>query len=268
MFVFLAILALLGMKRRWPVIVIALIIGAATATRATGVALVPAFAYHLWRMRAPSPLAGEGRGEGQSITPSPKALRLSTQDSALRTFAIALSCWGILAFTVYQWSAFDEPFAWARAHSHWRLFPDPSLGQKLLSLITLEPVWSMFLPDSPRYWAKWEWHDNPFFSLVLANPILFVFSVAVITIGALNRWLTAPEILLSAGLLLIPYGGRGYENLMLSTARFSAVVVPVYLVLGNVLSQVPNQLGVLLLTANSFFVSFYSAMFARGYQVF
>jgi hypothetical protein len=270
MFVFLAIVALLGMERRWPVILIALIIGAATATRATGVALVPALAYHIWRSRTPSPLAGEGRGEARPITPSPNSLQLSTHDSALGTglVAIPLCCWGILAFTVYQWSAFDEPFAWAKAHSYWGLFPDPGIGQKLVSLVTLEPVWSMFLSDSPRYWGRWDWHDNPFFSLVLGNPILFLFTGAMLLIGAAKRWLTGAEIILSAALLLIPYAGRGYENLMLSSGRFSAIVFPLYLVLGKVWSRTPNHVGVLLVAVSSFSLGIYSALFAWGYQLF
>jgi hypothetical protein len=267
-FVFLAILALLGMERRWPVILIALIIGAATATRATGVALVPAFAYHLWRRSktrppdpgearpiAPSPLAREGRGEGTVVFRQ-------------LPWALPLSCWGLLAFTAYQWSAFDEPLAWAKGHAHWRLFPDLGFAHKLQSLVTLEPVWSMLLPDSPRYWGKWEWHDNPFFSLVLANPILFLFTGALIVTGAAKRWLTGPEIILGIGLLLIPYGGRGYENLMLSTGRFCAVAFPVYIVLGKVLGRMPNHVGILLLTISSFLLNVYSGLFAKGYQLF
>ncbi len=228
MFVCLCILALLGMERRWPVVLIALLIGLATATRAAGVALVPPFALYLWQQ---SPSAGVFLAQ--------------------LLYALPLSCWGFLAFTGYQWSAFDEPFAWAKAHSHWKLFTTPAWPDKLQSLLTLEPVWSMFVASSPRYWAKWEWHENPVFSLLVANPILFVFTGALIVLGAKKHWLTGPETLLSLGLLLMPYWGRGYENSMLAMGRFCAAAVPLYLVVGKLSTRLPNCFAILLLTTST-----------------
>jgi hypothetical protein len=245
MFVCLTIAAMLSMERRWPVLVIATIIGAATATRAAGIALVPALLLHLWQRRT------------------------SVVDFATQTiYALPISCWGILAFTAYQWSAFEDPLAWAKAHSHWRLFTAPSWGDKLLSLVTLEPVWSMFLPDSPRYWGKWEWHGNPIFSLLLANPVLFIFTVAVILLGVCKRFLTGPEAILSTGLLGLAYVGRGYDNLMLSSGRFCAVVVPFYLIAGHCIGRLPPCIGTLLFVSAGFFLANYSGLFARGYQLF
>jgi hypothetical protein len=85
--------------------------------------------------------------------------------------------------------------------------------------------------------------------------------------GAYRRWLNAAELLLAAGLVAVSYGGRGYEMCMVSTARFTAVVFPVYLVLGNLFSRWPASLVAGLLAASSALVILYAALFAAGYPL-
>ena len=58
LFLFLTILCLYGMERRWPLVVIALLIGLTTAARLVGVALIPPFILHVCALRYPQSSPG------------------------------------------------------------------------------------------------------------------------------------------------------------------------------------------------------------------
>jgi hypothetical protein len=119
--------------------------------------------------------------------------------------------------------------AFAKTQENWRMRPAVPLYEKLV-LVTLEPVWSIFDPASPCYWARSPVEFSPFFSLHLANPIYWLLAIVLVIVGACKRWLTAYEVSLSAGLLLIPYVLRAHEMCMAGMGRFAAVVFPVYIV--------------------------------------
>jgi hypothetical protein len=76
------------------------------------------------------------------------------------------------------------------------------------------------------------------------------------------------EILLGLGLLVIPYVTRGYDNSMYSAGRFAIAVVPMYLVLGQLLSRCPAWLTALFAALGGFMLGAYTALFAAGYLVF
>jgi len=244
MFFFLAVAALLGMERKWPLLLIALTCGLATATRPVGVALTLPFLLNLWQ---------------RSDT-----WRAFAWQS---TLLLPICAWGILVYMAYQDAAFGEPLAFAKSQDYWSMTFLAETPPKLESLLTLEPIWGIFDPNSPRYWSKYEVHDNPLFSMWLANPLLFGLAVFLVVIGAAKGWTTSSELALALGLLLIPYVTRAHEMSMASAGRFIVVVPSVYLTLGQVLSRMSTPLVTALLAFSIFVTVAYAALFAAQYFV-
>jgi hypothetical protein len=244
LFVCLVLLILIGMERGWKLWSIIFVTGLATAARPVGVALVPLFVYYVWNKASTWPrfLAGA------ALTP--------------------LAFWGLAAYMIYQWQAFDDPLAFAKVQDFWRVIPKATFSAKLQSLLWLEPIWGAYTPSSPRFWANYDPQNNPLFSLIFANAIVFVLCVEFVLYGTLRGWISRSDCLLSAGLLLIPYATKGYENAMFSTARFTSVVVPMYLVLGRLLAVYPPWLTSLFLGIGAFLLGIYAALFAANYNVF
>jgi hypothetical protein len=245
-FVTLTLLVLLGIERRWPLWLIASLVGLATGTRPVGVALVAVFLLHLWNC-------------------SPNAKRFLVSCLSL----LPLSCWGLLAYVAFQFIAFDEPLAFAKTQDHWRLHaPAPSVAAKVESLLSLEPITGIFSPSSPRYWRYLDPDGDPFFSLVIANPILFVVSGLVVVFGALRRWLTRFEIVLSIGLLLIPYVTRGYDNSMASSGRFVAIIVPCHICVGRLTCDWPLPAKVSLAALTACYLGAFAGLYAVGHSIY
>ena len=244
MFLLVAIVSLYTMARRCPLPVIALAIGLVTAVRPVGVALLLPLAWHIGR---------ESKSRGQ----------------ALRRFVfiLPLACWGVLAYMAFQYWKFGQPFAFALTQADWRIRSPGTVGDEILSLLSWQPVWSVYVPNAWGYWRDYGGVQNPLFNLQFANPIYFVGTAALVALGAWKRWLTAEEVLLSAGLLLIPYVTRAYEMCMASQGRFAAVVFPAYIVIGELLARVPMVVAVSLLAASACLMAAYAALFAAGYPL-
>jgi hypothetical protein len=245
LFLFASILALYAMERRWPISAIACIVGFAGITRPVGLALLAPLALHLWQ-RWP--------WLSQFL---PRMLLYG-----------ALSCWGLLAYMGYQYAAFDEPCAFAQTQGHWRVRPPASLADKLLSLATFEPIWSVVDPASPCCWERYEPRMSPLFALSLANPIFFLIGWVLIVVGQGKQWISGYEFSFSIFVLLIPYLTRSYENCMLSMGRFTAVAFPIYLVLGHLLCRLPPGMAAALLVISGALLAIYAALFASGYPLF
>jgi hypothetical protein len=245
LFLLLMILVLYGTIRQWPLLVLAPLVGLATGTRVAGLAFLPPFLLHVWR-RSPSPRS--------------RLTRL-----ALLT---PLSCWGIAAFMVYTWSAFGRPLAFVEAHHWWRQRPAVPLADKLLDLAALEPIWSLLDPAAKLYWGKREDAGLGPFCYGLMDPFFFLVAAAAVLVGAFKRWLSAGEILLGVGLLLIAYVGRGHEMGMTSSARFGAVVFPAYLTMGQLLVRTRPLWATGILGMSAMLLGLYSALFTAWYRVF
>jgi hypothetical protein len=252
LFVLIAVIALYGMERRWPAPVLAVIVSLGAMVRPVGVALLGPLAMHLWTDFSPS--------VDRRKTIGTKLVRL--------TVYLALASSGLLAYMAYQWVAFDDPLAFAKTQEYWRVRPAVSLGEKISSLITLEPFWSVFDPSSPCYWGMHDRESNPLFSFHLANPIYFLFTVGLIALGACKHWLNAKEVVLAASLLFIPYVTRSHEMCMGGMGRFAAVAFPQYLVLGRLLCRLPAPAAALVLAFSAFLLGTYSALFAASYRLF
>jgi hypothetical protein len=245
MFLCLAVLACYAMLRRWPVAVIALIVGTATAIRSVSVALLFPLVWHIWTTSA--------------------SRRHAVRRSA---YIMPLACWGLLGFMLYQWQRFGTPLAFAINQKYHRARDFGTISDQVLSLLSWAPIRDAYDPTSPGYWQALYSSPNRLFSLEFANPIYFVAGVALIIIGAWKRWLTSCEIILAVPMLAISYFTRAYEMRMFSQSRFTTVVFPVYIVLGNILVRLPPPVACSLLVFSGFLLGAYAALFAAGYPFF
>jgi len=254
MLCFFILLALHGVARQWPIVWLALIAGAASGTRPVGIAVSMAL---VWFVVVRKPKGVESRFSLKS-----KLLSL--------LWLVPLSCWGLIAYSLFLWWKFDAPLAFAQTQEHWT-FPTPVHGtfwDKTWSLIRLEPIWGVYDPDSYRFWARGDTQNNPLFSCLFWNPIFYLFSWFLIILGWRTRWLTGPEIVLSLGLLLIPYVTRAYEMSMASHARFAAVVIPQYFVLGRLFAMMPPAIAGCVCGLMGLMLGLWTALFVAGYRFF
>lgn len=246
LFTFLMMLVMLGFQLKWPTLTLTLLVGTATATRATGVALAIPLAYHVWMTYRDSTWKLVSRG----------------------VFYGCLSCWGLFVWMAYQYVQFGTPFAFMQTQAHWGMRDPLPIGERVLSLLIGEPLWSVYVPSSPAYWARFEpTNVPPLFSLQFANPIFVVISVTLVIVGARNRWLNTHEVLLSAGLLFIPYVTHSYQTVMMAQGRYASVVIPVYLVMGRLLARCPQLIITLACAVCACVLVTYSMLFAAWYRI-
>jgi hypothetical protein len=242
MFLFLAILVLYGICRRWPAILVASVVGLATAVRPVGVCLLgPLYAY-LWR-------------------------RATSRTQAVRRAALytPIGCWGLLAYMAFLGFRFGQPFAFALTQRFHRMRPEGALADQVLALASWEPIRDVYDRSSLGYWQALHFVPSRLFSLEFANPIYLIGTAALVALGAWRRWLTRDELILAVPLLLIPYLTRAYEMRMLSQARFAAVVFPAYIVMAQLLARLPRIVAVSVLALFGFMMGTYAALFAAGY---
>ncbi len=241
-FVLLSLLVFYGLRRKWPLAVIASIVGLATAARSVGVALCVPLAFDVWRR------------EGFSWVLARKL-----------ALAMPLAVWGLAAYVGFLWLACGEPMAFVKTQSHWAFRPQESLGRQAVGLATLEPLWSVYQPSSPAWWGRFD--DDPIgpLSLEASNPAFFVLAVGLVAAGWLKRWLNPAELLFAGTLLLMAYLLRAFPTCMAGQGRFVGAVFPIYLVLGNLLARLPLPLAEVAYGLLAGSLAAYSAMFAAGH---
>jgi hypothetical protein len=278
LFILLTVIALHGMNRRWPASIIACIIGLATATRSVGIALLAPFVYHLWEISNTHVTSGRCISV-QSAARMTRLLRPTFEGATipqrLRQFVVSavlllpLACWGILAFMSYQRNVFMDPLAFAKAQSAWYVREMPgSVWSRCVGLVTLEPLRAVYSPTSPCYWAREAPADNAILNLHFMNPIFFVASTTLLVIGIWKQLLTRAELLLSAFLLLIPYVMQSGRMGMISQARFTSVIFPIYLVIGQILNSLPRVVAAYFICCSALLLAAYTAMFISWYWFF
>jgi hypothetical protein len=168
----------------------------------------------------------------------------------------------------YLASEFGDPFVFATTQAHYRNRVALEPLEKAIALAAGEPIWGVYDPASPAYWRRFASHPFPLLHLSFLNPILFLFALGCVIAGASRQWLTREEVLLSAGLLLIPYVTRAHEMCMASHARFAAVVFPAYIVVGNVLARMSIVSSGAIIAVLAAFMLAFSAMFSAGYPFY
>lgn len=239
---------LYGMARGWPLTVLAVLTGFVTCVRPVGVALTASFVWYVLTRPGPCP-----------------------RTKANRVLLLApLACWGLLAYMGHQWLAFGSPWAFAQTQGHWRFLApaNRSWPAKLWSLATLEPIWGVYVPGYRRYWGNTSDSSDPLFNLIFWNPILFMLADVLLLLGSWKRWLTGSELVLGAGLLMIPYLTRSYEMSMASHGRFAAVVVVNYLVIGRILGRFPSLYGTVYCVASTLFLFIFTTLYVGNYLIF
>jgi hypothetical protein len=212
---FLALL-MLGFVKRWSFLTLTLIAGAATGVRAVGVAASVAVLVHL------------------AMSDDPRRWRKGA-------LLAPVSVWGLFAFMIYQAADFGQPLAFLQAQRHWSVYAPEHCEPyaKALRLAIAEPVWGSYVPGSQRHWSRFNDDANPLLGSAFWNPALFVLAAVVVLLGSWKRLLTREEAILGLGLLAIPYVSRADEQSMLSHARFAAVALPMYVVIGHGLMKLP-----------------------------
>ena len=159
LFLLLCIVCLLGMTRRWPLFVTALIVGLATAVRPVGMGLLAPFVLHCLH---------------RSSTRWRFVLNIA--------YLVPVACW-YAGYALYQGMRFGDPFAFVKAQSHWGLSSVP-LSEKLTALLAFEPIWQVYDSGSPYFWAHRQPYPlHPLFCWTLVNPLYFVVSAILIIIG-------------------------------------------------------------------------------------
>jgi hypothetical protein len=246
LFFFLCLLTVHAFVRNWRSPIIAVIVGLATATRPVGIALLIPFALHVYRQVLP--------------------FRTGIRRSLVFVLLCLVACWGLLAYMLYQYVTFGDALAFAKTQAHWRI-RGGSLHDKAVALATLEPLWSVYLSGSDAYFARRPHSVGGLFNLQAANPIYFVVAVSLVVLGVRRKWLNEYEVLLSVGLITIPYVTRSYEMAMSSQGRFMAVVFPMYIVMGELLRRIPAPWQSLIIAPAAVLMAIYAALFAAGYVV-
>lgn len=244
-FLFLCVMTLYGMRRGWPLPFVAFLAGATTATRPVGVAvLVPVALYVLQHRR-----------------------RWSERLYGLVVF-LPLASWGLAAYMLFQHLTFGDALAFVKTQQHWTRAPALPWWEKAVALLSWEPFWASYLPGNAAfYWKDWE-PELAICNCRFLNPIYFGAAVALVILGAWRRWLDGDELLLAAGLLLIPYVTKGYDNAMVSHGRFAMAVWPAYLVAGELLRRLPLAVSGSVLGVLGFLLGVYTAVYSAGYPFF
>jgi hypothetical protein len=243
LFLLLCIGELYLIERRAHPLLVALVVGLATATRAIGVGLLAPLILYLARYAGrPKPFLG------------------------WCCLCLPLALGGLLAYGAYcQW-AFGDALATVRDRDTlWAMRPLPTLPQKLLALATLQPVWENFVPSSPTFWGRFAIRAQFPFSLYVANPFYFLAALGLVVVGRWQRWLNGYETWATLALLLIPYWTVAYEFQMVSMARYVVVIAPLYQVMGRLLAKLPPLVGGCTLGLSGLFLAAYSALFAQWY---
>ena len=240
--ILLAVLHLLNRGKR--LFTAAFLIGLATATRALGVALIPALVVVAYKNR-----------------------RSSVPFARFMVILLPLSCWGLFAYLTYLQFRFHNAFAFAAAQESFRIRPPTTLLHRFLSLISFEPIRALYDANGEHHWSKISGLDNPFLSIRSADPVYFMIAAALTIVGAFKRWLTHVETLTSAFLLLIPYVTIGYEQYMQSMARYSAAAAPIYIVMGVIFCKIPPSIVGAIAGICGMFMGLYAALFSAWYVI-
>lgn len=242
-FLFVAMLAMYGMQQKWRNSSIAVVIGLATASRTVGVSLLLPFAWHLWC--------------------EDRHLWRFTRRAA---WLLPLSCWGLVGYMIYLWQMFDAPMAFAQTQKNWHEWAVPTEWWRIAwAHLTLEPLWQVYLSDCPCYWGNDPPRTNPLISMQFANPLFILLAWGTIVHGARRRQLTMHEVLLSIGLLAVPYFMHSYRGCCAAGGRYTSVVFPFYIVLGHWLSRCPRVGRTLIYLIFTVYLAFFSAMFVQWY---
>jgi hypothetical protein len=176
--------------------------------------------------------------------------------------ALLLSISGLLAFMTYQQFTLGDALAFARVQEHWQLQSLP-IWRKAVALLTFEPLWAVYTGGPLESWQVNG--IEPLLNLQLANPLYMGIAMLSVAWGSWKRVLTREEALAGASLILVPYVTKSIETGMASQGRYVSVVMPMYIVLGELLRRLGPEWSAYVVAPAAFLMGAYSALFAAGY---
>ncbi|MBI2645376.1 hypothetical protein HYW94_04365 [Candidatus Uhrbacteria bacterium] len=226
LFIFLSLAAFhCARSRRW--LLATLCVALLTATRVTGLAIIPALALEY------------ATQHGYSL----RAL------FSKKTLLFLLMPLGFFLFLGYQWMIFGDPLLFLNGQGAWQrnasFFP-ASIASKFQEYI--QEFSLVADPNNPMPLAT-RWIDVTFFILFIAGIIFTWFKTS------------KPLALFSAGLLAIPL----LSGSLLSMARYMFVAFPLFIAAGKTFQR-PQTLFVTLFLS-TLFLSLFSLMFIQFYWV-
>ena len=196
-----------------------------------------------------------------------------TKKKSIQRFVLAviwigpISVWGLLAYMAWQWVYVGNPLAFILIQDTWAQRMNPLMIDRLIGLVTLQPIWDVFLPNSPAYWQR---HGPGLacFNWRFWNPCIFLFTLALVVAGFCSRAINRIELLVAVGLWAVPYIVHSHRILMQGHARFSTVIFPAYLVVALWTTRWPRSSDCVFVAFYAAFLILVSAMFAAGFEVF
>ncbi|MEZ6121809.1 MAG: mannosyltransferase family protein [Planctomycetaceae bacterium] len=256
LFLFVTLAAMLSMQHHRHPLIVALIIGFATATRSTGVALIPVFCLWLWR----------GNLNSLRSQPEPDSNRRTLiRAGLLATAYLPVMVWGLIGYMTWLNHLFGDPFVFMQTQIHWTERPVDGPLDNLFRLVTLEPFRAVYDAADPGYWGRVPPNQVALLNLKFTNPIFVAITVLLLIVGIRRGWINAGEWILAAGLLGIALWFQGVRTTMMSQARYASVVYPVYIILGQILSRIPSPIAAMLCACSAVVLAAYSAMFCSWY---
>jgi hypothetical protein len=260
---FLLLVGMYGIRRKWNPLYVAMVFGAASGTRAVGAAgVVPLLMYWWECMEA---VAGK---ESISYGIVGQAFRMPRiRETLLFGPVLIIVAWsGLLGFMAYQAYRFGNPGAFAEAQMEFRLRSPPvGVRAQLRSLVTAEPMRSTYTSGSACYWGNVAPRHDPLVSLSFANPVYFGGAIILLIAGFRKGWITNGEAALSVALIVIPYISQSGRWCTVSQGRFASVVFPVYIVIGRIMAGLPFFVTVPLLLLAIGLLASYAALFSSWY---
>lgn len=239
------ILVMYGARSNWRPWCIAGVVGFATATRPTGVALLAPLLWHLWE-------------------------QAKTWKTFLWTslYTLPIGCCGLVIYAVFLFVQFGDPFVFISSHRHWDQRPARSFMSGVWNDLTLEPISCVYDPDCECFTRHGHHDRHAMFSMFFANPIYMSVFLSLICYGWYAHLLNTTELLLAGSLIGMAYFGKGYTMCMLGQARYSSVVIPAYLAAGWLVQRVSSATFGSVFAVTSFFLGAYSALFVRWYNFY
>jgi Gpi18-like mannosyltransferase len=201
--------------------------GLASATRSTGLVLMPVIIWELW-----CKFAADYR----------------------RFFPYALFCSilatsGLWLYMLYLWSAFDSPFAFATDLAAWESGKG-GFGHNFISALLLKGFFPPSFPVGPDYTF-----DVWFFLLFLVLIVVY------------RKWLPSSLYLFALGVLMLPYLTRtGGPLKFVSMTRYIFLAFPVFIVMAK-LSNNRHWLILCITGLFAALLFTYSALYAQWYWV-
>ena len=216
-------------------IVAAVFAGLASATRSTGLVLLPVIIWELW-----CKFAGDYR-----------------RFFSYAMFCAILATSGLWLYMVYLWSAFDSPFAFATNRAGAWEHGQGGIGHNFISALLLEGFFPLRLPTvhyvfpilEPKRLDVW------FFLLFLTLIVVY------------RKWLSSSLYLFSLAALMLPYlTVTGGPIRFMGMTRFILLAFPVFIVLAKLCK---NRLWLVPCITGLFAVMLftYSLLFAQWYWV-